>query len=251
VRILSKHHHSSRADAPALLSLKDVFAGYSSEIDILKSVSLEMRRNEIVTIIGPNGAGKSTLFETIFGYLKPKRGNIYFDGNEINSLSPQERLKTGIAYVPQERSLFPYLTVEENLRMAGYTLRDEDLVEKRIHEIADRFPIVSSKLHHKATNLSLGEQRALEISRSLMLKPKLVLLDEPSAALSPIYMQVLSEITQSLKQDGLTVGMVEQNVRFGLQAAEWCYVLRLGQVAYDGPAEAILSDDKMRMDLFL
>lgn len=241
----------SRADAPALLSVKDVVAGYSAEIDILKNVSLEMRRNEIVTIIGPNGAGKSTLFETIFGYLRPREGEIYFDGNEITGLSPQEILKTGVAYVPQERSLFPYLTVEENLKMAGYTLRDQDMVQKRIGEIAERFPIVRSKLHEKATNLSIGEQRALEISRSLMLEPKLVLLDEPSAALSPVYMEVLSQITQSLRQDGITVGIVEQNVRFGLRMAQWCYVLRLGRVAYDGPAEPILADDKMRMDLFL
>jgi len=241
----------SRADAPALLSVKDVVAGYSSEIDILKSVSLEMRRNEIVTIIGPNGAGKSTLFETIFGYIKPRIGSICFEGNEITDLSPQERLKRGVAYVPQERSLFPYLTVEENLKMAGYILRDENLVQKRIRQIADRFPIVRSKLKQKATSLSIGEQRALEISRCLMLEPKLVLLDEPSAALSPAYMEVLSQITQSLRQHGITVGIVEQNVRFGLLMAQWCYVLRLGRVAYDGPAEPILADDKMRMNLFL
>jgi len=241
----------SRADAPALLSVKDVVAGYSSEIDILKSVSLEMRRNEIVTIIGPNGAGKSTLFETIFGYIKPRIGSICFEGNEITDLSPQERLKRGVAYVPQERSLFPYLTVEENLKMAGYILRDENLVQKRIRQIADRFPMVRSKLKQKATSLSIGEQRALEISRCLMLEPKLVLLDEPSAALSPAYMEVLSQITQSLRQHGITVGIVEQNVRFGLRMAQWCYVLRLGRVAYDGPAEPILADDKMRMNLFL
>jgi len=234
------------SDFTPLLTVEDVYAGYGAG-DILHGVNLEVRAGEIVCVIGPNGAGKSTVFKAIYGLIPVRRGAVGFDGTVITDSTPQQTLAAGMAIVPQLRSVFSQMTVFENLEMGMYLERDSARVRRRIGEIFELFPRLGERAQQKVGTMSGGEQRMLEIGRSLMLEPKLVLMDEPSAGLAPsITKSIFRHIRELNEQIGLTVLMIEQNARQGLEASDRGYVLELGVNTYTGTGQALLDDPEVR-----
>ncbi len=227
-----------------LLTLTGVTAGYGAGL-ILKGVDLEVETGKVVCLIGPNGAGKSTVLKTISGLLRPKSGTVVFRGEEIGQLRPRERLLRGVVHVPQDRSLFPQMTVWENLIMGAFSLSDASVVRQRSEEIAEEFPIVAKRRHAQAGSLSGGEQKQVELARSLMLDPALILLDEPSIGLDPKSRVSVFESIRALAAGGRTVLLVEQNARSGLQAADRGVVLEAGRVALTGTGDALLHDPEV------
>jgi branched-chain amino acid transport system ATP-binding protein len=231
-------------DSDLLLRIDDVTAGYGAGL-ILKGVNLEVARGEIVCLIGPNGAGKSTVLKTISGLLRIRSGSVTFAGEDISALSSRDRLSRGIVHVPQDRSLFPAMTVWENVAMGAFILSDQALVRRRLDEVAERFPIVARRRSASAGSLSGGEQKQVELARSLMLDPALILLDEPSIGLDPrSRTSVFASISQ-LASDGRTVLLVEQNARSGLAVAHRAAVLEAGVVALTGTGQALLNDPEV------
>lgn len=233
-----------------LLEVKDIRAGYNSGPDILNGISFHLEAGIICCIIGPNGAGKSTLLRTIAGLLKPRRGEIYFQGKRVDGLRPDQVMRHGLCLVPQERGLFPDMTVRENLEMGGYVLNDRQLVRRRIEEVFEMFPMLREKAPVRARALSGGQQQMLAIGRALILRPALVMLDEPTLGLEPRVAEQIFETVRGLKAKGITVLMVEQNARKGLECADWGIVLDLGQKRFEGPAHTVLSDPRIR-ELYL
>ncbi len=230
----------------ALLAVKDVYAGYL-DFDILKGVSLHVNPGEIVCVIGPNGAGKSTVFKAIYGLLGIRQGHVFFDGQEITNWRPQKVLQAGISIVPQLRSVFSQMTVQENLEMGLYLENDRQRIKERIDYVLDLFPHLAERKGQSAGAMSGGEQRMLEIGRALLLEPKLVMMDEPSAGLAPLITRAIFENIQRLNDEiGLTVLMIEQNARQGLQYSDRGYVLELGVNTYEGDAQTLVSDPDVR-----
>lgn len=229
-----------------LLEVKDIYAGYL-DADILKGVSLEVYSGEIVCVIGPNGAGKSTIFKAVYGFIDIRRGVVLFDGNDITTTRPQEMLNSGIAIVPQLRSVFPQMTVRENLEMGMYLEKDRQQIKRRILDIFELFPRLAERENQRAGTMSGGEQRMLEIGRSLMLEPRLLLMDEPSAGLAPIVTKMIFEQVQYLNQElGLTILMIEQNARQGLEFSDRGYVLELGRNSYQGTGQELVDNPEVR-----
>ena len=233
-----------------LLEVRSVRAGYNMGPDILNNLSLRLNAGIVCCIIGPNGAGKSTLLRTIAGLLKPRAGEIHFHGQRIDGLRPDQVMRYGLCLVPQERGLFPDMTVRENLEMGGYVLNDRRLVEQRIEEVFDMFPMLREKASARARTLSGGQQQMLAIARALILQPKLLMLDEPTLGLAPLVAEQIFETIRALKDKGLTILMVEQNARKGLECADWGIVLDLGQKRFEGPAHTVLGDPRIR-ELYL
>jgi ABC-type branched-subunit amino acid transport system ATPase component len=206
-----------------------------------------VKDSEIVCVIGPNGAGKSTVFKAIYGFINIRKGRVLFDGQDITDYRPQQLLKAGISIVPQLRSVFPQMTVLENLEMGMYLERDETRVRQRIREIFDLFPRLAERAKQNAGTMSGGEQRMLEIGRALMTNPRLLLMDEPSAGLAPVITEIIFEqISHLNKELGLTVLMIEQNARQGLEISDRGYVLQLGVNSYEGPSQELLNDPEVR-----
>ena len=234
----------------SLLEVKDVVVGYGSGPSILKGVNLTLQPGQVQCIIGPNGAGKSTLLKAISGLLPPREGTIIFKGHEINGLRPDQVLQQGICFVPQERALFPNMTVRENLRMGGYVMRDRTLLEKRIEEVFELFPILKERSSQKAGKLSGGQQQMLAMGRTMVLKPDIVMLDEPSLGLAPKIVEQVFSVIHVFVENGMTVLLVEQNARRGLEYADWGCVLDLGKTMFDGPADSILDDPRIQ-ELYL
>ena len=223
------------AQAP-LLQVEDLYAGYQ-DFDILKGISLHVNPGEIVCVIGPNGAGKSTVFKAIYGFVKVRKGRILFDGQEITNWRPQDVLRAGISIVPQLHSIFPQMTVMENLEMGMYLETDKQRIRERIEYVLDLFPRLKERRNQMAGTLSGGERRMLEIGRALLLEPKMVMMDEPSAGLAPLITRVIFENILRLNQEiGLTVLMIEQNARQGLEISHRGYVLELGRNTDKGNA---------------
>lgn len=227
-----------------LLELSGVTAGYGAGM-ILKGVDLMARRGEIICLIGPNGAGKSTVLKTISGLLQHRTGSVVFAGEDIGRLSSRQRLERGIVHVPQDRSLFPGMSVAENVMMGAFILSDQALVRRRMDEVAERFPIVARRRTAAAGSLSGGEQKQVELARSLMLDPSLILLDEPSIGLDPKSRTSVFASISALAQDGRTVLLVEQNARSGLAVAHRAAVLEAGRVALTGTGAALLDDPEV------
>lgn len=226
--------------------MQDVYAGYQ-DFDILKGVNLEVYPGEIVCVIGPNGAGKSTVFKAIYGFVKVRLGAVTFAGREMTNRRPQEVLGAGISIVPQLRSVFPQMTVLENLEMGMFLEKDQSQVRQRIDYVLELFPRLAERRAQMAGTMSGGEQRMLEIGRSLMLEPKMVMMDEPSAGLAPLITRTIFENIQRLNSElGLTVLMIEQNARQGLEASHRGYVLELGENSYQGPAQDLLDNPDVR-----
>jgi len=227
----------------ALLRFESVVAGYGRG-DVLCRLDLAVEEGTVTCLVGPNGAGKSTVLRTLSGLLKPNAGRIVFAGKEIGGLSPARVLARGIVHVPQDRSLFPLMTVWDNLLMGGHSLRDRRAVARRAAEIAERFPLVTERRGDKAASLSGGQQKLVEIARALMLEPRLVLLDEPTMGLEPRARHLIFETIARLREEGQTVLLVEQNARAGLAAADHGAVLDGGRVALAGTGAELLADPR-------
>jgi len=232
-----------------IIEFDKVVAGYSPSLTILNETTLDARAGEITLLIGPNGAGKSTVLKTLFGFLVPRSGEIRFEGRRINGRSPRELLREGIAFVPQGRNLFPSLTVRHNLELGGITLPRGEL-SGRMEEVLQRFPRIRERLDNQASTMSGGEQKQLEIGRALLLRPRVLLIDEPSIGLSPILVRDVMTLLRGLADAGTTVLMVEQNVRTALKYSNRALVLEMGRLALDRPASELLGDPNLNR-LFL
>jgi branched-chain amino acid transport system ATP-binding protein len=232
------------------LFIENLVAGYGSGPRILRGLSLTIESGKTYCIIGPNGAGKSTLIKAIAGLLKPREGTIKYKDEVINALRADQVLQRGICYVPSDRSLFPDMTVKENLRMGGYILRNSKLVQSRIEEIFNQFPILHEKSTQMAKTLSGGQQQLASIARAMMLKPDLLMLDEPSLGLAPKVVQQIFATITNLREQGLTIILVEQNARKGLENADQGVVLDLGTISFERPAVEVLQDTRIQ-ELYL
>lgn len=233
-----------------LLEARGVVAGYGRGPAILNGADISVAEGCLHCVIGPNGAGKSTLLRAISGLLPTHAGEIIFDGEAIAGLRPDEILRRGICFVPQERALFPSMSVRENLRMGGYVLADRAELERRIDEVLEAFPILRERSRQRARSLSGGEQQMLTMGRTLVLRPRIVMLDEPSLGLAPKVVQQVFDIIGLLKDKGITVIVVEQNAVIGLRHADFGCVLDLGKTLFEGPAHDILDDPRVR-ELYL
>jgi branched-chain amino acid transport system ATP-binding protein len=233
----------------AILELDGVTAGYGGS-DILRELDLRATAGAITCVVGPNGAGKSTVLRVVSGLLRPRLGDVRFEGASIRGLSPRAILDLGIVQVPQERSLFPTMSVEENVRLGGYSLRDRALVGRRLAAVRDAFPIVRERASEPAASLSGGQQKLVEFARAMMLEPRLLLLDEPSMGLDPRTRTQVFETIGRLNAEGRTVLLVEQNARSGLALASEGVVLESGRVRLAGPGRAILESREIA-DLYL
>ncbi len=231
----------------SLLEVEDVVSGYG-EGDILHGVSLSMQKEEMVAIIGPNGAGKSTLLKTISGLLRLRKGAIRFQGISIGNRKPAVISKLGICYVPQEENIFPTLTVRENLEMGAYLLSEG--ISERIEKVCDLFPILARRHQVRAGTLSGGERQMLAIGMALMVSPKLLILDEPSAGLGPNLVEEIFEKVIEINRTGVAILMVEQNAWKSLQIAHRAYILVMGRNRMEGTAKAFLENPEIR-ELFL
>jgi branched-chain amino acid transport system ATP-binding protein len=230
-------------DAP-LLVLSQVVAGYGTGL-ILKGVNLELRSGQVMCLIGPNGAGKSTVLKTVSGLLRPSSGTVSFAGDDVTTLGPKAKLQRGIVHIPQDRSLFPGMSVWENLLMGGYLMRDSKELHRRIDAAAEMFPIIADRRAEHAGSLSGGEQKQVELARALLFDPKLILLDEPSIGLDPKARRLVFAAVRQLVADGRTILLVEQNARSGLAASDRGAVLETGLVRLHGPADDLLNDPEV------
>ncbi len=230
------------------IQFDDVVAGYK-DFMILNNLSFSVPKGSITLLIGPNGAGKSTVLKTLFGLLKPRQGKIYLNGDDITGATQKDLLARGIAFVPQGRTLFGQLSVYENLELGGITLGMKTTHE-RIPEVLEFFPRVKERLHSAAASLSGGEQKQLEIGRALLLRPKVILIDEPSIGLSPMVVQDVFKLLRKLADQGTTVLMVEQNVKSALKYSDDAIALESGRLVLYKSAAEILADPQMER-LFL
>jgi ABC-type branched-subunit amino acid transport system ATPase component len=229
-----------------MLSLAGVIAGYGG-FDILHGIDLHVNQGEIVTVVGPNGSGKSTVFNAIYGLIDMRQGEVRFERENVSAMGPQDLLRRGLAMVPQLSTIFPYLSVYENLELGMYLVRDKPRIKARIQEMFQLFPRLAERRDQPAGTLSGGERRALEISRSLMLEPRMILMDEPSVGLSPILAKNLFQQLRELRDSaGLTFLLIEQNARSALELADRGYVIQRGRVSHTGTGASLLADAEVR-----
>jgi len=225
-----------------VLEAREVVSGYG-EVEILHGVSISVGEGEIVTIIGPNGAGKSTLLKTVFGLLPCKRGKVLFGGEDVTGQSPQVMVRKGMCYVPQSDNVFPSLTVQENLEMGAFIRRDD--YRPKIEEVLALFPDVLERRHTRAGKLSGGQRQMLALARALMLDPRILLLDEPSASLAPNMVDLVFTKILDINRSGVAIVMVEQNARESLNLSHRGYVLAMGQNRLEGSGESLLNNEEM------
>ncbi|MBI3506570.1 MAG: ABC transporter ATP-binding protein [Proteobacteria bacterium] len=228
----------------AELAARGIVAGYGAADEILKGVDFAVGKGEIVCIIGPNGAGKSTLLKTIAGLLRPKAGTIMLDRNDITGRLPRDIARSGLAYVPQEHNIFASMSVRENLEMGGYI--DPGAVARRIVRAMERFPVLGAKQRQAARTLSGGERQILAMAMALMVEPSVLMLDEPSAGLSPLAAEKLFDAIVEINREGLSIGMVEQNASEALAISHKAYILVDGRNSRTGEAAVLAANPEIR-----
>jgi branched-chain amino acid transport system ATP-binding protein len=222
-----------------MLEIRDLYVGYYRDLNILQGVDVAAESGRITTILGANGVGKSTMLKAIYGFLKPNAGNIVLDGESILGVPTHERIDRGLAYIPQQPGVFRHMSVEENLLVGAWTFkRDKQRIRQKLDENYHRFPILRDKRKQMTGELSGGQQRMIEIGRTLMTDPKVILVDEPTAGLAKLLSEEVYQMLVDLRdRDGLTILLVDQEIREALKIADYVYVLELGRNKFEGPAE--------------
>ena len=229
----------------AMLEIHDIEVFYGM-IHAIKGVSFQVNEGEVIALIGANGAGKTTMLHSITGLIAPKKGQIVFEGQDITSTPAHKIVSMGMAHVPEGRRVFAQLTVLENLKMGAFTRKDKDEVEESLIRVYKRFPRLEERKNQMAGTLSGGEQQMLAMGRALMSHPKIILMDEPSMGLSPIFVNEIFDIIREVSEGGTTVLLVEQNAKKALSIADRAYVLETGKIVLDGKAEELLNDDSVK-----
>ena len=229
----------------AMLEIKDLQVYYGM-IQAIKGVSFEVNQGEVIALIGANGAGKTTILHTITGLLAPKAGSVLFEGKDITKIPAHKIVSMGMAHVPEGRRVFAELTVLQNLKMGAYTRKDKEEIEQTLRTVYDRFPRLEERKNQMAGTLSGGEQQMLAMGRALMSHPKIILMDEPSMGLSPIFVNEIFDIIEQVSKSGTTVLLVEQNAKKALSIADRAYVLETGNIVLDGKASDLLNDDSIK-----
>jgi branched-chain amino acid transport system ATP-binding protein len=228
-----------------MLEVQNVSAAYGM-VQILRDVSFRVEDKEIVSIIGPNGAGKTTLVKTIMGFLKPQTGTVKFRGENIENLAAYEIVKKGLSMIPEGREIFPRMSVEENLMLGAYTIKDRVKLKETKERMYDIFPVLKKKEKAQAQTLSGGEQQMLVICRSLMSNPQMLILDEPSLGLAPIIVEKVLDTVRTINEEGVTVLLVEQNIHDSLEVADRGYVLEEGKIILEGTSKELLSNSHIK-----
>jgi branched-chain amino acid transport system ATP-binding protein len=229
-----------------VLEIRDIEAGYGRAALVLRGLSVTVPRGNVVCLVGPNGAGKSTVLKVASGLLRPRSGRILLRGDDVTGTGPTKLLRRGLAHVLQGHSVFPEMTVEENVRLGAYTLRDGNLVEQRCARVKEIFPVVAERWRQSAGLLSGGQQKQVEFARALMLEPAVILLDEPSMGLDPKTTATIFEQIHRMRSIGTAVLLVEQNARRALEMADIGCVLDLGRIHISGPGSKLLADPALR-----
>jgi len=219
---------------------------YYGPIMAIRGVSFDVAAGSIVTILGSNGAGKTTVLKTICGVMDPQKGSVTFEGREIQRMDPDKVMRLGISHVPEGREVFPFLSVRENLRMGAYTRRDADEVARDLETVFGYFPVLQQRADQPAGSLSGGEQQMVAMDRALMSRPRLIVMDEPTMGLSPLFVDRVLELIAEINRQGLTVFMVEQNANLALQIAHEAYVLQTGRIVLHGSAAELRDDPRIR-----
>ncbi len=237
---------AEKPEAPKTLEVKNLFVGYYKDLNILQDVNLTAEKGKISTILGANGVGKSTMLKAVFGFLKPNDGEILLNGESILQTPTYKRIQKGLAYIPQQPGIFRDMTVEENLEMGAWTFRrKKNRVKKKIEENFTRFPVLREKRKQLTGELSGGQQRMVEIGRTLMSDPQVLLVDEPTAGLSKMLTAEVYRMLQDLcYREGLTILLVDQEIRKALKVSDYVYVLELGRNKYEGPASEFTDLEK-------
>ena len=222
-----------------MLEIKDLYVGYYKDLNILQGVSITAQKAKITTVLGANGVGKSTLLKAIYGFLKPNSGEVIIDGQNLIGIPTHKRIDMGISYIPQQPGVFRWMTVEENLELGAWTFKnDKARIRRKIEENYERFPMLKDRRKSKAGELSGGMQRMVEVGRTLMTDPKVTLVDEPTAGLAKLLSEEVYQMLIQLRdEEGMTIVLVDQNIRQALKIADYVYVLELGRNRFEGPVE--------------
>ena len=229
----------------AMLEVKDLQVSYGV-IQAIKGISFEVNQGEVIALIGANGAGKTTILHTVTGLLAPKAGSIMFEGQDITKVPAHKIVSMGMAHVPEGRRVFAQLSVYDNLKMGAYTRKDKNEIEESLEMVYKRFPRLEERKNQMAGTLSGGEQQMLAMGRALMSKPKIILMDEPSMGLSPIFVNEIFDIIQEVSASGTTVLLVEQNAKKALSIADRAYVLETGNIILSGDADKLMNDESVK-----
>ena len=228
--------------AEVTLELKDLYVGYYKDLNILQGIDLAAQRAKITTVLGANGVGKSTMFKAVYGFLKPNQGRVLLDGQDVTGIPTHKLIARGLAYIPQHPGIFRWMSIEENLEMGAYTFKkDKARIKRKMEEIYARFPALKERRKSLAGKLSGGQQRMVEVGRTLMTDPTVMLVDEPTAGLAKLLSEEVYQMLVNLKESGITILLVDQEIRQALKIADYVYVLELGRNKYDGPVDQFTS----------
>ncbi len=222
--------------ATVAMEINNLYVGYYRDLNILQGVILKTQRAKITAVLGANGVGKSTLLKAIYGFLTPNQGRVTLDGEDVTGVATYRLIEKGLAYIPQHPGVFRWMSVEENLEMGAYTFqRDKTRIKRKIEEIYERFPILKERRKSLAGKLSGGQQRMVEVGRTLMTDPKVMLVDEPTAGLAKLLSEEIYQMLMALRDSGMTILLVDQEIRQALKIADYVYVLELGRNKFEGP----------------